>query len=53
MSEEVTIVLDNLNTHTLSSLYKRYSKENLDRIANRIKLVYPPVHRSWVNLTEN
>ena len=49
-AEDVTIVLDNLNTHTLGSLDKRYTKGKADRIADRIKLVYTPVHGSWVNL---
>ena len=52
-AEEITIVLDNLNTHTLSSLRKRYSESKASRISGRLRLVHTPVHGSWLNLAEN
>ena len=52
-AETITIVLDNLNTHTAKSLEKRYSADKAQRIASRIRLVFTPVHGSWLNLAEN
>ncbi len=52
-AEEITIVLDNLNTHTLRSLGKRYSDPKASRLSSRIRLIHTPVHGSWLNLAEN
>lgn len=52
-AEEVTIIPDNLNTHTLSSLQKRHPESKALRISGRLRLVHTPVHGSWLNLAEN
>jgi hypothetical protein len=49
----ITIVCDNLNTHTLASLYQAFLPEEALRIARRIKLVHTPKHGSWLNIAES
>jgi DDE superfamily endonuclease len=48
----ITVVLDNLNTHTLSSLYETFPPREALRIAEKIDLVYTPKHGSWLNIAE-
>lgn len=52
-AEEITVVLDNLNTHTKSSLYKAFPAVEAKRIADRINLEYTPKHGSWLNMAES
>lgn len=49
----ITIVCDNLNTHTLASLYQAFPPEEALRIAQRIKLEHTPKHGSWLNIAES
>ena len=51
-AKKVTLVLDNLNTHNISSLYKRFSRDTADDLAARLELVKTPVHGSWLNIAE-
>lgn len=51
-ADKVLIVLDNLNTHKLSSLYEAFSPEEARRIARRIEFIYTPKHGSWLNMAE-
>lgn len=51
-AEKITIVMDNLNTHTPASLYERYEPEEAKRISDRIEIVYTPKHGSWLNMAE-
>jgi hypothetical protein len=51
-AERVTVVLDNLNTHTLASLYEAFEPGEARRIAAKLELVYTPKHGSWLNVAE-
>ena len=51
-AERVTLVCDNLNTHTLKSFYKAFPDEEADRLASRLQLVHTPKHGSWLNIAE-
>lgn len=51
-AEKIILVLDNLNTHKISSLYKSFSPEEARRIAKRIEVHYTPKHGSWLNVAE-
>lgn len=51
-AEKIVLVMDNLNTHKPSSLYKRYSPQEAKRILNRLELHYTPKHGSWLNIAE-
>jgi len=48
----ITVVLDNLNTHTLSSLYETFPPADALRIAEHLELVSTPKHGSWLNIAE-
>jgi len=49
---KIRIVMDNLNTHTLGSLYHALSPEEARRIARKIEPHYTPKHASWLNMAE-
>ncbi len=51
-ADRITLVCDQLNTHTLGSLYKAFTAEEALRIANRIELIHTPKHGSWLNIAE-
>lgn len=51
-AERITLVCDNLNTHTLGSLYQAFPPEEAFRIASRIDIVHTPKHGSWLNMAE-
>jgi len=51
-AKRVTLVLDNLNTHTIGSLYETFPPEEAHRIAQRLELHYTPKHGSWLNIAE-
>lgn len=48
----ITVVLDNLNTHTLASLYETFAPTEARRIARKLDLHYTPKHGSWLNMAE-
>lgn len=49
---KVVLVLDNLNTHSLGSLYEAFVPEEARRLADKLELHYTPVHGSWLNVAE-
>ncbi len=51
-AERITLVMDNLNTHSLGSLYEAFAPDEARRIINRIEVVYTPKHGSWLNIAE-
>ena len=51
-ADKVVLVMDNLNTHKTSSLYKRYPPAEARRICNRLEIHYTPKHGSWLNIAE-
>jgi len=51
-AEKITLVTDNLNTHSTASLYKAFSPEEAHRIANRLEWHYTPKHGSWLDMAE-
>ncbi len=52
LAERVILVCDNLNTHTLSSLYKAFCEEEAERLCSRLDIVRTPKHGSWLNIAE-
>lgn len=52
-AQKITVVLDNLNTHTKVSLYKAFPPMEAKRIADRLLLEYTPKHGSWLNMAES
>ncbi len=51
-AEKVLLVCDNLNTHTLGSLYEAFSPEEAHQMAQRLEIHYTPKHGSWLNIAE-
>jgi hypothetical protein len=51
-AEKVVLVLDNLNTHKLASLYEAFGPEQARRIAERLEIHHTPKHGSWLNVAE-
>ncbi len=51
-AERITLVMDNLNTHSLGPLYEAFAPEEARRIINRLEVVHTPKHGSWLNMAE-
>jgi len=50
--EQVTLVLDNLNTHTKGAFYEVFDPEHARAYIKRIRFCYTPKHGSWLNIAE-
>jgi len=50
--ERVTLVMDNLNTHSLASLYEAFDPAEARRLIHRLEVVFTPKHGSWLNMAE-
>ena len=48
----VRLVLDNLNTHRMASLYETFEPAEAQRIAKRLEFHHTPKHGSWLNMAE-
>ncbi len=48
----IVLVMDNLNTHRLSSLYETFAPEEAARLAGRFEVHHTPKHGSWLNMAE-
>jgi hypothetical protein len=48
-AERVVLIMDQLNTHALASLYDAFPPEEAKRLADRIELHHTPKHGSWLN----
>jgi hypothetical protein len=51
-AEKIILVLDNLNTHSLASLYAAFKPEAARRLCERFEIHYTPKHGSWLNMAE-
>jgi hypothetical protein len=51
-AEKVVLVMDNLNTHTIGSLYEKFPPEVARRYANRLEIHDTPKHGSWLDAAE-
>jgi hypothetical protein len=50
--EDVTLVCDNLNTHTKGAFYEAFEPERARAYPKRLKFCYTPKHGSWLNVAE-
>jgi hypothetical protein len=48
----IRVVMDNLNTHSIGSLYEAFPPEEARRIATKLEIHYTPKHGSWLNIAE-
>ena len=51
--EKVTLVCDNLNTHTKGAFYEVFEPTRARELVRRIEFCYTPKHGSWLNIAEN
>ena len=51
-AKKIRLVQDNLNTHSLGSLYEAFSPEIARGLAERLDLHFTPKHGSWLNIAE-
>ena len=51
-AEVIRVVLDNLNTHKIASLYEALTPMEARRIARKLEFHYTPKHGSWLNMAE-
>ena len=49
---QVRLVMDNLNTHCIASLYEVFPPQEARRLAERLEIHYTPKHGSWLNMAE-
>jgi len=49
---KVTLVMDNLNTHTGASLYEVFEPAEARRLLDRLDIHYTPKHGSWLNMAK-
>jgi hypothetical protein len=51
-ADKVALVMDNLNTHTIASLYEAFAPEKAYALASRLEIHHTPKHGSWLNIAE-
>jgi len=51
-AERIVLVLDNLNTHTVGSLYEAFPPAEARRLAEKLEIHHTPKHGSWLNMAE-
>ena len=44
--------MDNLNTHTVASLYATFEPKHARELAERLEIHYTPKHGSWLDIAE-
>jgi hypothetical protein len=50
--ETVVLVMDNLNTHSIGSLYEAFEPAKAFALAQRLEIHHTPKHGSWLNIAE-
>ena len=51
-AQKIVLVLDNLNTHTIASLYEAFEPVMARRLVEKLEIHYTPKHGSWLNMAE-
>lgn len=51
-ARKVVLVMDNLNTHGIGSLYESFPPEKALALARRLEIHHTPKHGSWLNIAE-
>lgn len=51
-ARKITLVMDNLNTHRMSSLYEAFEPAEARRLIEKIEVVHTPRHGSWLDMAE-
>jgi hypothetical protein len=51
-AKKITLVMDNLNTHSPGALYQAFPPDQAKALWDRFEFVYTPKHGSWLNVAE-
>ncbi|WP_199199047.1 IS630 family transposase [Amycolatopsis sp. CA-128772] len=51
-AQTVVLVMDNLNTHGIASLYEAFEPGEAFALAQRLEIHHTPKHGSWLNIAE-
>lgn len=51
-ADQIVLVMDNLNTHSVGSLYEAFEPAEARRLASKLEIHYTPKHGSWLNMAE-
>ena len=51
-AEKIVLVMDNLNTHKIGSLYEAFETAEARRLAEKLEIHFTPKHGSWLNMAE-
>ena len=49
---KIRLVMDNLNTHSIASLYQAFDPATAHRLTRRLEIHFTPKHGSWLNVAE-
>ena len=50
---QITLVCDNLNTHTKGAFYEAFPPKRARALVRRVRFCHTPKHGSWLNIAEN
>ena len=51
-AQKITLVMDNLNTHSPGALYQTFPPDQAKALWDRFEFVFTPKHGSWLNVAE-
>lgn len=51
-AKKITLVMDNLKTHTPGAFYEVFEPKEAKRIWDKFEFIYTPKHGSWLNMAE-
>ncbi|MHB9292564.1 putative IS630 family transposase ISSac1 [Hollandina sp. SP2] len=49
---KIILVMDNLNTQSIASMYETFPAEEAKRLKDKLEIPYTPKHGSWLNMAE-
>jgi len=51
-AEKIVLVMDQLNTHNIASLYEAFEPAEARRLSEKLEIHHTPKHGSWLNMAE-
>jgi hypothetical protein len=51
-AQKIVLVMDQLNTHNIASLYEAFEPTEARRLAEKLEIHHTPKHGSWLNMAE-
>jgi hypothetical protein len=51
-ADRIVLVMDNLNTHKVASLYEAFEPAEARRLLEKLEIHHTPKHGSWLNMAE-